>query len=404
MCPIKQCFLSMLFCITFLAHELYPQEPTRMTIFVHGVIGLRHYISLKTFIKLFHNGRHIPYEQSISRIREDPFFFQNQPIQWLGLHSVDMYDRKIGAAASLFSFIFDALSPCPHQTHYYTFGWSGLAGSSAALEAAEDFYHALREELAKPKFKDKKVVIDVIGYSRGGNITLNLAKFREQYPGDTFTINTVALIGTPVLRESRELITSPLFNKVYHFYSRKDWVQNNDFFSCTQLVSARRFKCLSEGMLNDKLTQAEIRVTQVTPSGRHYIDRSASHNELWFFAWPTPSCAERSPIRPFPLAAFLSMIIDRLETSAPDIKDAVVELRPQQEIMLIRQRHCQQPCYTAPFVSMKLINELRKQAYSQKPPCYTKKIFKAHAHSAIKQAQPCRIPIKRHRRCSLCGA
>ena len=379
------------------------KETKRITIFIHGVIGLRHYISLQTIIKLMSNGQYLPYEESIYRIRKDPFFYQNQPIQWLGLHPINLYDRKIGAAASLFAFIFNSLSPCPQQTYYYTYGWSGLAGGTAAQDAAEDLYDDLRKELQKPEFQDHTIILDIIGYSRGGNITLNLANIRdEKYPEDTFTIRNVVLIGTPVLRENRDLITHPMFQKVYHIYSRRDWVQNNDFFSCTQFVSARRFKCLKEGCLNDKLTQLEVRVTQITPSGKHFIDRSPTHNELWFFAWPTPASSKRSPIVPFPLAAFIPLIIDRMETSAPIIKDAVVDLRPQEGRILIRERHNAKPCYSAPFIDEELLNQLRKQAYSQQPPAYTKSMFKAHAHHAIKQAQNSRLPMKCRHRFNIC--
>lgn len=380
-------------------------EPKRVTVFVHGVIGLRHYISIKTFVKLLRNGRYLPYEKSIWRIREDPFFYQNQPISWLGLHPVNMYDRKMGAAANLFAFVFDALSACPGQTRYYTFGWSGLAGSNSCQEAAETFYEELREELKELDPTSKNLTIDIIGYSRGGNITLNLATIRaKKHPHDTFTFNNVTLIGTPVLKDSRELITSSLFRKVYHIYSRKDWVQNNDFFSCCQLVSTRRFKNLDLPPLNGKLTQIEARITEITASGCHTIDRSPNHNELWFFAWPTPSHAELSPLAPFPFAAFIPLIIDRLETVAPHINDAIVDIRPQAEQVIIRKRNHQKPRYIAPFVSQSLLQELQKQAESQKPSSYNNKLFKAHALSAIKQAQPCRVPIKRRHRVSLCGA
>jgi pimeloyl-ACP methyl ester carboxylesterase len=381
------------------------EELKNITIFVHGVVGLRHYASIKTFLRLMRDGRYPPYEKSIWRIREDPFFYQNQPMQALGLHPINMYDRKIGAAASLFAFIFDNLSPRPGTTHYYTFGWSGLAGSTACQEAAIVFYDQLREELEKPEYKNTCPTITIVGYSRGGNITLNMATVREQkYPEDTFRIENTVLIGTPVLRESRFLMRNSLFNKVYHFYSRKDWVQNHDFFSHSQFVSTRRFKRIEDGPLRNKLVQAEVRVSQVTPSGCHYLDRSPSHNELWFFSWPPLTSTPCSPIAPFPFAAFIPLIINGFTHSAPEIKDAIVELRPQKERIIIRKRHCQRPRYYAPFVTTELIENLKEQAYSQQPPHYTKRLTNAHARSAIKQVQPCRIPLKRHRRQSLCGA
>ena len=87
--------------------------------------------------------------------------------------------------------------------------------------------------------------IRLICYSHGGNVTLKIAELfaQEKDPiKQQFKINELVLIGSPVLTETDFLINSPLFEKIYHFYSYGDRVQRMDCFSVNRIASNRKFK------------------------------------------------------------------------------------------------------------------------------------------------------------------
>ena len=51
----------------------------------------------------------------------------------------------------------------------------------------------------------------------------------------------LALLGTPIQVETDYLINSPIFKKIYNFYSRADQVQMLDFFSFKRFFSRKKF-------------------------------------------------------------------------------------------------------------------------------------------------------------------
>src|SRR5580700_614841 len=87
--------------------EVAPPQDVWLTVFVHGTIALRSQLNLSTVIRLIQdNITDLSYIKTIRAIREDPFFYQTQPIQELGLIPINMNPGiKQGAAASAFALL-----------------------------------------------------------------------------------------------------------------------------------------------------------------------------------------------------------------------------------------------------------------------------------------------------------
>lgn len=101
---------------------------------------------------------------------------------------------------------------------FYFYGWSGKLSNSARERAADDLLEMLLQ-LPGPK--------TVITHSHGGNVVLNVAKRAEQR-GVLLTIDRLILLACPVQDITEQFICSPVFDKVYHFYSPADLLQVAD--------------------------------------------------------------------------------------------------------------------------------------------------------------------------------
>lgn len=112
---------------------------------------------------------------------------------------------------------------CPEQypiDSFYLFGWTGNLSFAARRKAALDLYHKL-----KP-FQGRHIT--VIGHSHGGNVAINLAEVARQHNDLDFKIDRLVLLASPVLAATCQNVSSPVFKKVYAFYSLGDTTQNKD--------------------------------------------------------------------------------------------------------------------------------------------------------------------------------
>ena len=105
--------------------------------------------------------------------------------------------------------------------HFYQFGWSGDLSVSARESAAKRLSNELSELVEKyRKLHNCDPYLTVITHSHGGNVALNLDKFKKNYK-----INRLILLACPVQKETKHLIKSDLFEEIYSLYSTLDGIQ-----------------------------------------------------------------------------------------------------------------------------------------------------------------------------------
>ena len=371
----------------------HPLKEEWITIFVHGTIGLRANLAVSTLIHLLQNDiNNTLYKNTVEIIRDDPIFYQNQPIGKPGLCEIDMNMHVPGYAAGLcaqlYNFTAENVKP-PETNHYYTFGWSGLISPLERYNAACDLYKALSQLLQEYAYKNITPKIRLLCYSHGGNTGLNIALARaKEFPQDTFYIDELILLGTPVQKETDYLVCHTLFKKIYHIYSRYDRIQRLDFFSFQRFFSQRRFATCTRYTLPEKLTQIEIQCftpARYSFSQKKIVNRSPGHSELWFFGWPEhrhSSYRKYFPLYPIPIVCLLPAIIAAVEAKMPQEKHVILELNPHSAQTFLRKRHIFKK-YKINCFSKSLLNRLKIHAESYKPLDYTRDLHQQHIDSAI---------------------
>jgi hypothetical protein len=380
-------------------------EPAELwvTVFLHGTVGLRGNLTFSTFIRLIRDDiEHTNYKKVVDRIRQDPFFFLAQPMQELGLIKIDFQEMT---SSALFARVIDKTLPEQESVGdlYYTFGWSGLLSPTERCKDAEIFYKALYQERTalREKYPTAQIRFRLICYSHGGSVGLNLATVKyEKYQEDPLSIDELILVGTPIQHETDFLIFDPIFKKVYHIYSKKDYVQKLDCFSCRRFFSRRRFTTQWFHQLPEKLIQIELKVkAKRRGSERYYVDCSPGHAELWSFGWTPNSYRRHFPLYPFPAAAFAPSIVNLVNTYVPQETHIVVELFPEKGEALLRKRHYYHGC-KVPWITPEKLDELRLMAKPYKPDLLTNEAQDAHINSAI-QSVTRSMPPPSKRRCSI---
>ena len=111
----------------------------------------------------------------------------------------------------------------PFET-FYVFGWSGKLNAKVRENASRVLY----EQLIKVKNEyilkyGNNPKIRLITHSHGGNVALNLAKFKKEE--DNLSIDQLILLACPVQEKTKKYIEDDLFKKTYALYSSLDMVQ-----------------------------------------------------------------------------------------------------------------------------------------------------------------------------------
>src|SRR3990167_4790720 len=279
-----------------------------IVVFVHGTVN-----APRTTGQLIHalrvDNQTTTYTKKTAAMRNDPFFYQSQPIGSLGLKYINIKKFKYGDAQSFFAHIYDLLNKKAdiqaRKTNYYTFGWTGQLNRPARMQAAKELLAALTNEVKIYNGSGINTRIHLIGYSHGGKVCINLAQITPK--DTTLCIDELILLGTPIQRCSLNLIKHPMFKKIYNIYSQGDSVQTMDWFS-TDATPTRTFIKSKQNPLPKKLNQIRIRMIEenivMNKSKRIKID--PNHAQLWFFSWGHKE--NRSPLDPVPVAAFIPMI------------------------------------------------------------------------------------------------
>ncbi len=369
--------------------SLYPQKQPKMIVFIHGTVKPVEF-SFSNLFKIMKNKiENSVYMKTAQEIRKDPFFFQGQPMQHLGLHPITK-DSPSPAAISfthLFDKQFDSLYENPPKRLYYTYGWDGLLSIRKRYEAAEDLYKALSKEKKRLHSKGINPTIDLYCYSYGGGVALNLAAVKDDNPNlnpHAFTIDNLVLFGVPIQRATDYLASNSIFKKVYNFYSREDSIQTMDVFSSRELFVKKRFSNRSEFDVPKKITQIRLRLTKklrgankikVMPENPYQLMAStklrkrhtdSGHSELWNFRWGAYWYRHYLAIDPLPVASFAPSFIHAVNTHAPTRRHLTLDYSRQYSGALLtgKSKYFRK---AIPILTPEITKEMYTIAYDYRP-------------------------------------
>ena len=407
----KACFITLLACClnmqTQSSHERW------ITVFIHGSFSLRPHLTIGNIVKMLNDTiEESVYYRSTEINRRDPFFYKNQAMSGLGLHKIDLHHPHNNAAAPILAASFEEIAQYVGHNpsdEYYTFGWSGLVSNKLRyLESAflhQDLYKLIkkiREQGYEPKIR-------LIGYSHGGNLALQLGALHVTKPiPEQFFIDELWMLGTPIQVETDYLINSPIFKKVYNFYSRADRVQTLDFFSFKRFFSRKKFSSRNNFKVPDKLTQIRLKITEYEPRPNKkplgYIpcddpkllkkyfkelNYDPGHFELWFMGWTILTYRNTFPFYPLPILTFLPILVDCIQKHPDMPNDIVAHLKPTCNILEIFPYHTVKSKYRAQFefMNQKLFHHMKHHAAKFTPDDYNINMYNQKVYGAMDIAE-----------------
>gem|GEM_PF-425987 len=399
--------------------------PLRITVLVHGIISIKPHLTVNNLIRFLKDDvKDTYYEKSIAFIRQNAFFYKNQAMGPLGLNYIDQsvmnngHNGDINRSACAIAYLFDQMNEfigSKEATRYYLFGWSGLLSPQARYEDGTKLFEALEREVCSLRKQGFEPKIRVIGYSHGGNVALNLsAAHMSKHPHSSLSIDELILLGTPIQHDTDYLINDPIFKRVYSIYSLSDRVQKLDFFSLNRFFSGRVFKSRRGFSLPDKLVQIQIKMTSVSSRCPYSIDEcvrktsdlcargvisgnfrflknsSPGHAELWAFGWTPEYYRSTYPLYPLPTVAIVPLIINTAKKHSDIVRECnnriVIDVRPEHEYMLLRERNKKRVEQIVPFMSREKLDSLKKTIKVLAPENYTKQEYEKQTCAAIKES------------------
>lgn len=387
-----------------------------ITVFIHGSFSLRPHLNVSNILKMLNDTiEESIYYRSTEINRRDPFFYKNQAMAGLGLYKVDLHHPHNNAAAPILAASFEEISQYVGQNpsdEYYTFGWSGLVSNKLRYLESAFLHQDLDKLVKKVRQEGYEPKIRLIGYSHGGNLALQLGALHVTKPvPNQFYIDELWLLGTPIQVETDYLINSPIFKKVYNFYSRADRVQTLDFFSFKRFFSRKKFSKRKNFQLPEKLTQIRLKITQYvqkTNSGlkqsfdqipcndpkllkRYFKEESydPGHFELWFMGWTILTYRRTFPFYPMPILTFLPIIVNYIQNNPDMPSDILAHIYPSCNILEIKPYHTIKSSYHAqfPFIDQELFNHMKHHASQFVPNDYNIDMYNQKVYGAMDIAE-----------------
>lgn len=109
--------------------------------------------------------------------------------------------------------------------NFYVYGWSGILDPKEREDAAKTLYSEIKKLILECKKQHVEPKITIVTHSHGGNVALNLAKFKDD---NSFCIDRLILLAVPVQEMTSEFVSDALFRKIYSFSSSLDLLQIGD--------------------------------------------------------------------------------------------------------------------------------------------------------------------------------
>ncbi len=394
-------------------------DETWVTVFVHGIMSIQPHLTASNVMRFVRDDvKDTIYSKTVEYMRLDPYFYLNQAMQEFGLKKIDINDLEPGHAASAIAHIYDDVTKLvsPHtKNNYYTFGWSGLLSPSTRYNDSIKLLKELTAELEQNYWsKDIYPKVRLIGYSHGGNVCLNIAAARQNTdPQSKLSIDELVLVGVPIQTETDYLSNDPIFKKIYHFFSQTDRIQRIDFFSFNRVFSRRYFRNSNNFRVPKKLMQIDMKFTRsahtkrnnparraamvdytnsgiVSGKSRLLRDISPGHLEFWFFGWSPKHYRESFVMHPLPAFVAIPYILHCIRQVQKDLitpYPIVVDIRPEFETMIIKQRKKNNFTQVFPFLSHEQLNELNAIAHKVAIDSSFEDEYHNHVESAFEKAK-----------------
>jgi hypothetical protein len=412
--------LALLFCLNMPLQATAKTSPKEkvgkdvwVTVFVHGSFSLKPHLTLSNALNvIFDHIQDSVYYRSTEINRRDPFFYKNQVMMDFGLHKIDIHHPNKEQAARIIGASYDRISQYAGNAasdEYYAFGWSGLVSHKLRYLEAGILYQQLCEVVKSIKKQGKNPKVRIISYSHGGNLSIQLGAVHvTKTPSEQFSIDELYLLGTPIQIETDYLINSPLFKRIYNFYSKADSIQKLDFFSFKRFFSNRKFTARKNFQLPEKLTQIRLEIIDYTPKDinstipfprdekilrKHFkkCHYDPGHFELWFMGWTILSYRKNFPLNPLPIIDFLPIIVQDLDKNPDVSNDLVIKLLPYKESMEIYNYkkfvHHQHFVAEKPFLPKTLMEDIGTNALKYEPTNYNLETYNRKMYDAIAIAQ-----------------
>jgi hypothetical protein len=119
-------------------------------------------------------------------------------------------------------------------------------------------------------------------------------------------------------------------------------------------------------------------------------DVSPGHVELWFFAWTPSHYRKDFPLNPLPAAALIPLIVHlagNFQEKTSFEKPTLIDIRPEQEIVLIRNQKSKKMLTIAQFLPREELNRLSKKVNLFRPDNYTRQRYEDGIFAALAQAK-----------------
>lgn len=384
-----------------------------ITVFIHGSFSLRPHLTIRNILKMLNDTiEESVYYRSTEINRRDPFFYKNQAMSGLGLHKVDLHHPHNNAAAPIIAASFEEISrSIGHEPsdQYYTFGWSGLVSNKIRYLESAFLHQDLERLIKKIQAEGFNPKIRLIGYSHGGNLALQLGALHTTKPiSQKFYIDELWLIGTPIQVETDYLINSPIFKKVYNFYSRSDSVQMLDFFSFKRFFSRKKFSKRRNFKLPEKLIQVRLKITEYEPRSNNTnithapcnnpkilkkyfkpVNYDPGHFELWFMGWTILTYRNDFPFYPLPMLTFLSIIVKDIEDSVNIPHDLIAHIKPACNTLELTPYHIHKNSYYKEFqfIDKQLLEHMKYHAAKFIPDDYNLEMYNQKVYGAMDIAE-----------------
>jgi len=440
-----------------------------MTVFIHGSFGsVLGFFNASDVLKDKISGT--VYRKVTKGMRDDEFFFRYQPILKRGLVRVmpTFNIKEIGnqffAAYPLikaYDMIAEQICPGKEKNYYYTFGWSGLMSQNSRRFESIRLYNALSEEITKFHAQGIYPKIRLIAHSHGGNLCLNLGAVHRlvnlkdfskldvlsknhdeneslkvlyslirvlptqelaQHKQDqkrldympikkNLQIDQLIFYGTPIQPETESFVYSPVFKKVYNFYSGEDMIQKFDWVSSKRSSSFQRVACKKDPKSSDCFVQAKIMIEKLHKAGRGFRpvamyknhenhgfydsknhekpertiweqllageniftrkSKDPTHKELWFFSWESFDDAEEKYttfLRHVPTFVLTPLYLAVLHAGAKKYNDIDINtvIRHQKLIAIALEHDREKELHTCE-IPVQTLDIIKHQTKSWKP-------------------------------------
>jgi len=358
-----------------------------ITIFVHGIISAVPVMTFKALSQIGNNDIDGTfYKKYVSVVRKDKFFCRNQAKQGIGLKKIDQTRKDANDGCPALAKIFELQSLWSEKNfkiknYYYTFGWSGLLNPKSRYDDAKKFHEMLSHEIKYFQQKGISPKIRLIGFSHGASVCLNLAAVRKKENIEkNFKIEELIMLGIPIQPTTDFLVGSPIFKKVYNFYSLYDRVQVLDFSHKGRLFSRRRLKSTKNLVIPDNLVQIQLELLRKSPKFCLYKDNkikirspflrrsSPGHCEWWFFQWTNKFYRKKFGIAPLPVVSIIPTLIDVIQKTniEPFLNNncknkITISLIPDKETMIIKNKKTKK---VVKFLTNNQMDQLKNSAYS----------------------------------------